>query len=61
MTDCLPFSNTHGEHVDSFVEMVKGSDGLYDMVVVLLHTKLDPRARVGMAETQLRTFDVAFL
>ena len=44
-----------------FVNLVKGCDSLYDVVVLLLDTELDLGSRVGVAKTEDRPVNVAGL
>ena len=37
----IPLPDSHGECIDGFVEVIQNCDGLYDVVVILLHRKLD--------------------
>jgi hypothetical protein len=56
----VPFANAHGEGVDGFVELIEDSDGLNDMIVILLDGELDLCSGIGVAETQLGRACVAF-
>lgn len=57
----IPLANTHGECVDGLVEVVQGSNGLDDVVVVLLDGELDLCARVGVAKTKLCSLDISLV
>jgi len=43
------FSESHGECVQIFVDLIEGCNRLDDVVVLLLHAELDLSARVGVA------------
>lgn len=56
----VPFSDSHRESVDIFVELVEECDSLDNHVVRSVDVELYFGARVGVTETELRTFRVAF-
>jgi len=57
----VPLADSHGEGVDGLVEVVQGSNGLDDVVVVLLDGELHLASAVGVTETELRAGDIAGL
>lgn len=57
----VPFTDSHGESVDGLVQVVQSSNGLDDVVVVLLDGELHLASAVGVAETKLCAGDITSL
>lgn len=57
----VPLAHAHAALVNTLVKSVEGSNGLDNVVVVLVDAELDLGARVGVAHTQLCAAQVAFL
>jgi hypothetical protein len=56
----VPFAHSHGECIDGFVELIEDSNGLDDVIVVLLYGELDFSPGVCVTQTKLRCAGVAF-
>ena len=57
----VPLTDTHGEGVDGLVESIEGSNGLDDVVVVLLHRELYLGTGVCVSKTELGALDISIV
>ncbi|KAH3661226.1 hypothetical protein OGAPHI_006633 [Ogataea philodendri] len=57
----VPLLDSHGVSVDVLVQLVEQSNGLDDVIVVLLNRKLNLGSGVGVSKTKLGSFQVSLL
>jgi hypothetical protein len=54
----VPFSHSHRESVDCFVQLIENCNRLNNVVIIALNRELDLGSGVGMTQTQLSSVQI---